>query len=89
MAKKSRGEKKFEEALKELEKLVERLESGELSLEESLAAFESGVSLVKYCSQKLTDVEKKIEVLVKDKEGKLQLKPFADPMNGEPDTEES
>ena len=88
MEKKGRGGKKFEEALKELEKVVERLESGELSLEESLAAFESGVSLVKYCSQKLTDVEKKIEVLVKDKEGKLQLKPFADSMDDEPDAEE-
>ena len=88
MAKKVRGNKKFEEALKELEKVVEGLESGKLSLEESLAAFESGVSLVKYCSQKLTDVEKKIEVLVKDKEGKLQLKPFADPTDEEPDVEE-
>lgn len=88
MAKKGRENKKFEEALKELEDVVERLESGELSLEESLAAFESGVSLVKYCSQKLTEVEKKIEVLVKDKEGKLQLKPFADPTDEEPDAEE-
>ncbi len=88
MAKKVRGNKKFEEALKELEKAVERLESGELSLEESLAAFESGVSLVKYCSQKLTDVEKKIEVLVKDKEGKHQFKPFTDPTDEEPDAEE-
>jgi exodeoxyribonuclease VII small subunit len=43
-------------------------------LEDSLAAFEKGVGLVKYCNQKLTDVEKKIELLVRDKEGKLQLK---------------
>ena len=74
MAKKDR---KFEEALEELEKVVERLESGELSLEDSLAAFEEGVKLVRFCNQKLTEVEKKIELLVKDKEGKLQLKPFA------------
>lgn len=78
MAKKDAGNKKFETALKELEKVVERLESGELSLEESLAAFEEGVRLVKYCNQKLTDVEKKIELLVKDKEGKLQLKALAE-----------
>ncbi|MBI2985765.1 MAG: exodeoxyribonuclease VII small subunit [Deltaproteobacteria bacterium] len=69
--------KKFEEALEELEKVVEQIESGELSLEDSLAAFEEGVRLVKYCNQKLTEVEKKIELLVKDKEGRLQLKPLA------------
>ena len=76
MAKKDQEKKKFEEALEELEKVVERLESGELSLEESLAAFEEGVRLVKFCNQKLAEVEKKIELLVKDKEGKLQLKPL-------------
>jgi exodeoxyribonuclease VII small subunit len=65
---------KFETALEDLEKVVERLESGELSLEESLAAFEDGVRLVKFCNQKLTEVEKKIELLMKDKEGKLQLR---------------
>jgi len=73
MAKK---DKRFEEALDELENVVERLESGELSLEDSLAAFEDGVKLVRYCNQKLTEVEKKIELLVKDKEGKLQLRPL-------------
>jgi exodeoxyribonuclease VII small subunit len=78
MAKKNLEKKRFEEALEELEKVVERLESGQLSLEESLAAFEEGVRLVKYCNQKLTEVEKKIELLVKDKEGKLQLKPLED-----------
>ena len=68
-----RTEKKFEEAIEELEGVVEKLESGELSLEESLAAFENGVRLVKLCNQKLSDVEKKVELLIKDKEGKLQF----------------
>ncbi len=68
-----RGEKKFEDAIGELEGVVEQLESGELSLEDSLAAFENGVRLVKLCNQKLSEVEKKVEILVKDKEGKLQL----------------
>lgn len=68
-----RGEKKFEEGIEELEGVVEQLESGELSLEDSLAAFENGVRLVKLCNQKLSEVEKKVEILVKDKEGKLQL----------------
>ena len=76
MAKKDQPNKKFETALEELEQVVEQLESGDLSLEDSLAAFEKGVGLVKLCNQKLTEVEKKVELLVKDKEGKLQLKSF-------------
>ncbi len=88
MAKKDQGKKKFEAALEELEKVVEQLESGELSLEDSLAAFEEGVRLVKYCNQKLTEVERKIELLVKDKEGKLQLKPLADDGDEEPEAGE-
>jgi len=68
----------FETALAQLEQIVEQLESGELSLEDSLAAFETGVGLVKQCNQKLNEVEKKIEILIKDKEGKLQLKDFAE-----------
>ena len=47
----------FEAALESLEKIVEQLESGELSLEDSLAAFEAGVGLVKQCNQKLNEVE--------------------------------
>ena len=74
MAEKNASGKKFEVALEELEKVVEQLESGDLPLEDALTAFEKGVGLVKYCNQKLTDVEKKIELLVRDKEGKLQLK---------------
>jgi len=76
MARKDATSKKFESALEDLEQVVEQLESGELSLEDSLAAFEKGVGLVKFCNQKLNEVEKKIELLVKDKEGKLQLKAF-------------
>ncbi|MSP41136.1 MAG: exodeoxyribonuclease VII small subunit [Deltaproteobacteria bacterium] len=70
--------KKFETALEDLEQVVEHLDSGELSLEDSLAAYEKGVGLVKFCYQKLDEVEKKIELLVKDKDGKPQLKAFAD-----------
>ena len=77
MTNKTQSTKQFEAALEELEGVVEQLESGELPLEEALAAFEKGVGLVKYCSQKLNDVEKKIELLIRDKEGKLQLKALA------------
>lgn len=69
-----KADKKFESALEELESVIEQLESGNLSLEDSLAAFEKGVALVKYCNQKLSEVEKKVELLIKDKEGRLQLK---------------
>ena len=76
MARKDPPNKNFESALQDLEQVVEQLESGKLALEDSLAAFEKGVGLVKYCNQKLNEVEKKVELLVKDKEGKLQLKSF-------------
>ena len=79
MARKDPTSKKFESALEDLEQLVDQLESGELSLEESLEAFEKGVGLVKYCNQKLNEVEKKVEILIKDKEGKLQLQSFEEP----------
>jgi exodeoxyribonuclease VII small subunit len=84
MATKDPRELKFEEAITDLEQVVEQLESGDLSLEDSLAAFEKGVGLVRYCNQKLSEVEKKVELLVKDKQGQLQLKAFG---NGPADSE--
>jgi exodeoxyribonuclease VII small subunit len=77
MARKDATSKNFESSLEDLEQVVEQLESGELSLDDSLTAFEKGVGLVKFCNQKLNEVERKIDLLVKDKEGKLQLKAFA------------
>jgi exodeoxyribonuclease VII small subunit len=84
MAKKDPQELKFEEAIAHLEQVVEQLESGDLSLEDSLAAFEKGVGLVRYCNQKLSEVEKKVELLVKDKQGHLRLQAFG---NGPADSE--
>jgi exodeoxyribonuclease VII small subunit len=77
------GEKNFEAALEELEQVVEQLESGELSLEDALSAFEKGVGLVRFCNQKLQQVEKKVELLLKDKDGRLQLKSLEDLPNKE------
>jgi exodeoxyribonuclease VII small subunit len=74
MEKNDPQEKNFESALEELEGVVEQLETGELPLEESLGAFERGVGLVVYCNQKLNEAEKRIEMLVRDKEGKMQFK---------------
>ena len=76
MARKETTDQSYEAALENIERIVEQLESGELSLEDSLAIFEKGVGLTKYCYQKLDEVEKKIEILTKDREGKLQLKNF-------------
>jgi len=73
MARKEPSQKNFETALEDLEQVVERLETGELALEEALSAFEKGVGLVKFCNQKLDEVEKKVELLVKDKDGRLNL----------------
>jgi exodeoxyribonuclease VII small subunit len=65
--------KKFEEALRGLEGLVEKLETGDLSLDEALGAFEEGVALVRYLGEKLTEVEKRVEVLTRDPGGMFQL----------------
>ena len=66
----------FEAALKELEGLLRQMESGEAKLEESLGLFERGIKLSRYCSQKLEEAEKKIELLVKDSRGEYQAVPF-------------
>ena len=70
------AKEKFEDALSKLEKIVSKLEEEEISLEESLKFFEEGVRLSRFCNQKLDEVEKKVEILVKDKEGALKTEPF-------------
>lgn len=70
------AELKFEEALKKLESIVEGLEQGKISLEDSLKKYEEGIKLAKFCSEKLEEAEQKIEILTKDSSGKLRRKPF-------------
>jgi exodeoxyribonuclease VII small subunit len=67
---------KFETALKKLEEAVQRLESGELSLEDSLKVFEEGVRSVNFCAGKLDEAEKKVEILMKQKDGAFVKKRF-------------
>jgi exodeoxyribonuclease VII small subunit len=67
---------KFEEALEKLEEIVGSLESGELSLDKSLAEYEEGIKLVKFCRKKLDHAKKKVEILVKAKDGKLKTELF-------------
>jgi exodeoxyribonuclease VII small subunit len=70
------AEKKFEEAMERLEQIVEGLESGNLSLEESLKIFEEGMNLVNFCSKKLEEAEQKVTILIKESEGKYSQQPF-------------
>ncbi len=71
------AEQKFEEALQKLEAIVKKLEDGNLSLEESLKAFEEGMRLSRFCSKKLDEAEKKVEILLKDGSGRLAARPFS------------
>lgn len=59
-------EPKFENALKELEEVVAKLDSEELPLEDALTYFEKGISLSKVCTKKLEEAEKKVDVLLKE-----------------------
>ncbi len=74
----------FEKALAELEALVASMESGELSLEDSLQRFERGVQLTRACQQALAEAEQKVRILL-DKDGGDELEPFEpDSGNDEP-----
>jgi len=71
------AKKTFEQALKELEQIVQDLESGDLPLEKAIKKFEEGVALSKFCAEKLDDSEKKITILTQDAAGKATDMPFA------------
>lgn len=66
----------FEKALEDLEKIVDAMESGELTLDQALKKYEEGVGLVRACQSKLTETEKKIEILTKTLDGALKKEAF-------------
>lgn len=68
----------FENNLKELETLVESLESGKLSLEDSLSAFEKGVGITRECQQALKDAEQKVSLLSQNSQGNILSTDFED-----------
>jgi len=68
---------KFEQAIARLEAIVSELERGDLPLEQSLRIFEEGIRLSKSCLKVLEDAEKKVEVLVQDKNGKKRIHAFS------------
>lgn len=77
------AEIKFEDALKKLEKIVEDLERGDLSLDDALKRYQEGIDLARTCAQRLESAKKKIEVLSKNKKGEFELIPLDDAKDGE------
>ena len=85
---------RFEDALNKLEKIVSKLEDGDIPLEESLKLFEEGIRLSRLCNQKLEEAEKRVEILMKGRDGMMKAQAFV-PSAGsgqgpseEPDSEE-
>jgi exodeoxyribonuclease VII small subunit len=79
--------RKFEDELAALEGIVSQIDSGELSLEESISAFERGVALVRSLNQKLDEVERRVEVLIRDSRGDLKRSPYQGELAGELESE--
>jgi exodeoxyribonuclease VII small subunit len=83
----------FEKALERLEAIVGEMESGRLSLDNALQRFEEGSALAAFCSAKLDEAERKIELLVKKENGNVERRPFeeadeTDDTTGEDDADE-
>ena len=66
----------FETALKKLEDIVKKLESGDLSLDSALELFEEGIKLSRFCHTKLEQAERRVEILLKNSSGKERAVPF-------------
>ncbi len=85
MAKKSANLPDFEAALAELEKIVEKMESGEQSLEDALKSFQRGIELTRLCQQGLKDAEQKVEKLIQQN-GEFRAVPLNEEADSAPDT---
>jgi exodeoxyribonuclease VII small subunit len=66
----------FDSGLRQLEQIVQRLESGDLTLEESLKVFEEGIGLVRHLTRKLDEAEKRIEILTQSEDGSIRIEDF-------------
>ena len=71
------AKKSFEQAMTQLEKIVQDLESGDMPLEKAIKKFEEGIQLSKFCTKKLDESEKKITILMQDATGNASEIPFA------------
>ena len=70
------AQEKFEASLKRLEEIVQRLEGGSLSLEDSIKAFEEGIKHASICARKLDEAERKVEILLKRRDGTFDRQAF-------------
>jgi len=71
------AKKTFEQAMKQLEQIVQDLESGDMPLEKAVKTFEEGIQLSKFCSEKLDETEKRITILMQNSDGELSEAPFS------------
>ena len=69
------AKEKFEDALEKLEDIVRKMEAGDMPLDDALKSFEEGIKLIRFCSSKLEETERRVEMLLA-KENSLQLKKF-------------
>jgi exodeoxyribonuclease VII small subunit len=70
------AEQSFEKSIEKLEKTVQEMEQGEVNLDNMLQKFEEGMKLAKFCTKKLDEAEKKIEILIKKQDGTIETTPF-------------
>lgn len=68
--------KSFEDSLEELKEIVDKLQSGNLPLEESIKLFQEGTKLIATSHKKLDQIQKKVKILVEEKDGKVETKDF-------------
>jgi exodeoxyribonuclease VII small subunit len=80
-------EKSFEAALKRLEAIVSEMERGDLSLDAMLKKFDEGMRLAQFCSRKLEEAEKKIEILLKKEDGSFETRELSPSEEMQPDGE--
>jgi exodeoxyribonuclease VII small subunit len=66
----------FEDAILELEKIVEKLEKGDLGLKDSVEIFKRGIEISNSCNEALEEAEQKINIIIKEKNGEIRMKPF-------------
>ena len=79
------AQKTFEKTMERLEEIVAELEAGDIPLEKALKKFEEGIKLAKFCSDKLDETEKKVMILLENRNGVIQEKPFDTDLNDEND----
>ena len=77
--------KSFEASLEALEQIVRDLEDGDLPLEKSLELFEQGIRLSRECQERLSQAERRIEILLRDNQGRPVVSAFTEPTENETD----